>query len=267
MLKLAVFNQKGGVGKSSLTVNLSACIEKETKKRVLVMDCDSQCNTTMHLLNQIPDGTIEDILSYGRNVHECIHPVCIAHNNGKVMIPTNMDLLCCGKGIDDIDISDVYAYKNITDQLEDAYDYCVMDCPPQKMATAITSLCAANYILVPTWTETDEGIQGWNMVLDLVNMLRKSRANDTLEILGLVITRTKMHIRALDKHLAESYQEQFGDILFQQAIRDIQDINECYFFREPVCYYKPRSRATNDYISLTHEILDRIEIQNRKAGK
>ena len=263
MFKIALFNQKGGVGKSAATVNLAGCLEREFKKRVLVMDCDAQQNSSLHLLNTRVDNTIRKILDGETTLEKSIYPVQL--EVGNKLVNTKIDVLASGMDIDLLGPTDVKAYKKLTDQLEEKYDYCLIDCPPQKMATAITSLCACDYVLVPILTETDESIQGWDMVMDLVNELKTNRLNETISILGLLITRTNK-TRKLDRQLTEYCRSTFGDYLFDTTIREAQDIRDSCMYRKPVVYYRKTCNVSKDYISAAKELIKRIDIRQRKVG-
>lgn len=264
MIKIALFNQKGGVGKSAATVNLAGCLEREFNKKVLVMDCDAQQNSSLHLLNVRPENTIRKILDGQTTLDKCIYPVEV--DVGKKHITTNISVLPSGMDIDLLGPSDPKAYKKLTDELEEQFDYCLIDCPPQKMATAITSLCACDYVLVPIWTETDESVQGWDMVLDLINQLKSNRMNETIEIIGLLITRTNQ-THSLDVQLTNFYKNTFGDYLFTSMIREGQPIRDSYVYRKPLIYYKRTSNVSKDYIAATSELIKRIEAKHRKVGK
>jgi chromosome partitioning protein len=263
MIKIAMFNQKGGVSKSSASVNIAACLDFKFKKKVLVMDCDAQQNSSLQLLGKRCDQTIRKILDNETTLDKCIYPV--SFESGGKIVETGIDVLATGMDIDLLGPTDPYAYKKLTDQLEDKYDYCLLDCPPQKMATAITSLCACDYVLVPVWTETDESIQGWEMVIDLFQDLKNKRYNETMELLGVLVTRTNMN-RVLDKQLMEHYRSLFDNILFDAYINDAQDIRDSYMLRKPVIYHKKNCRASKDYIAVTKELIKRIDDMNGKAG-
>lgn len=265
MIKIAIFNQKGGASKSAATVNIAGCLAKDFKKKVLVMDCDAQQNSSLQLLNRRAEKTIVGILRGECQLEDCIYPVELEIKRKKARIP--IDVLCSGMDIDVLGPEEPSAYKDVTDVLENEYDYCLIDCPPQKMATALTSLVACDHVLVPVWTETDESIQGWDMVLDLISAIKRQRLNDTIDILGMVITRTRRSTRDLDRQLADAYKSLFGDVLFDSYIRDLQDINDAYMMRKPVCYYKSNGSASKDYYGVTKELILRCEEKKRKVGK
>lgn len=265
MIKIAIFNQKGGASKSAATVNIAGCMAKDFNKKVLVMDCDAQQNSSLQLLNRRVENTIVRILKNECQLMDCIYPVEIEWKRKLTRIP--VDVLCSGMDIDVLGPEEPKAYKNITDVLENEYDYCLIDCPPQKMATALTSLVACEHVLVPVWTETDESIQGWDMVLDLISTIKNQRLNDIIDILGIVITRTRKSTRDLDRQLAEAYKAAFGNTLFDSYVRDLQDINDAYMMRKPVCYYKSNGNASKDYYNVTKELIERCEAKKRKVGK
>lgn len=272
MITTAIFNRRGGCGKSTLCVNLAAALYRFHKKKILVMDCDAQNNSSEYLMRLgISDGTIPEdfrtIADYlqGRcSIEDMIYTVEV--KDSRKIIRTSIDVIPSGEDIDDIEFDSIEAYKHILEKIPGDYDYCLIDCPPQKMPTALTSICAADYILIPIWTENDSSFSGYGMAVDLVNNFRENQINETLKILGLVVTKTKFGRSSLDKYMLEQSREQFSDLLFDTKIRDAQAINDAYMMRTPVVYLRKNSPVANDYKKLSGEFIKRIEEANRKAG-
>lgn len=272
MKKVAIFNQKGGVGKTSLCVNLSASLYRFHKKRILVMDCDAQNNASEYLMRlgkstgYIPEEaeTIADYLRGRCDISDIIHNVQL--KDGRKIIETDIDVIPSGEDIDDVEFDSINVYRDMLEKIESDYDYCLIDCPPQKMPTALTSICAADYILIPIWTENDSSFSGYQMVVDLVNQFRDSETNETLQILGLVVTKTKAKRSALEKYILQQCRERFGDLVFDSLIREAQAINDAFMMRDPVVYLRKSSAVSKDYQALSDEFIERIEKESTKVG-
>lgn len=272
MITVAIFNQKGGVGKTTLSVNLSAALFRFYKKKVLVMDCDAQNNASEYLMRlgistgDIParPHTIADHLKGECDVSDIIYNVRI--KDSRRVISSGIDIIASGKDIDTVKFSSINVYRDLLEALKDRYDYCLIDCPPQRMPTALASINASDYILIPIETENDTSFSGYGMAVDLIDEFRENGYNDTLKILGLVITKTRSGRSALDRYMLDQCREQFGDLLFENSIREAQAVNDAFMLRTPVVYYKKSSPVTGDYKVLAWEFMQRIEEYGRKAG-
>ncbi|MGN0241189.1 MAG: ParA family protein [Candidatus Weimeria sp.] len=270
MTTIAVFNQKGGVGKTTLTVNLSAALYKFHKKKILIVDCDEQCNSSDYCFGMakadgsIPEDnlTIEDYLNGKCSVKDIVYNMHI--RDGRQVISSGIDAISSGHTIGDVTIDSFDEYKKILDQLKDDYDLAFLDLPPQKVQTVYCGIDAADYMLIPITTENDTSFSGYTMAVDLIDEFRESRMNETLKILGLVITRTKNSRSSLESYLYDQCREQFGDSLFDTTIRDAQAVNDALMFRTPVVYNKKSADVSSDYERLADEFLKRLD---RAEGK
>ena len=268
MITTAFFTAKGGVGKSSLTVNLSAALYRYHKKRVLVMDCDAQNNASGYLMGigqergSIPGSphTVSDYLRGRCQVSELAYNVTL--KDGRRFVTTGIDVIASGTDIDDIEPDSIDVYKDILKEVSDngsGYDYCFIDCPPQKIASGLAAINAADCLLIPVETENDSSFSGYTMAVDLVNDFRDSRINETLKILGIVISKSKTGRSSLDKFMVQQCRDQFGTAVFDTMIREAQVINDAYMFRDPVVYYKKSSPAASDYRKLSDEFIKRSD--------
>lgn len=269
---VAIFNQKGGCGKTSLCVNLSAALYRYNKKKVLVMDCDAQNNAAEYLMRlgisegKIPDtpNTIADYLTGKCNLSDIVYNVSM--KDSRNIIDSGIDVIASGNDIDETENVSITSYRDMISKIKDDYDYCLIDCPPQRMPTALMSICAADYILIPIWTENDSFYSGYTMAVDLINDFRDEQINDTLKILGLVVTRTKGNRSSLDSYMLKQCREQFGNLVFDCTIRDAQAVNDAYMMRSPLVYYKKSAPVSHDYKSLASEFIRRINDADSKAG-
>lgn len=270
MTTIAIFNQKGGVGKTSLTVNLSAALYRFYKKKVIIVDCDEQCNASDFCLalaketGSVPydNLTISDYLNGKCEAQDIVYNMQI--KDGRQIISSGIDCISSGAMISQTDIPSIEEYKNILDSVKDDYDFAFLDLPPQKVQTVYCGIAAADYILIPITTENDASFSGYTMAINLIDEFRESRANETVKILGVIITKTKSNRSSLESFLIKQCKEQFGDNLFSTAIRDAQAINDAFMFRTPVVYNKKAADVSLDYKKLSDEFIKRI---NKAEGK
>ena len=147
---IAVANQKGGVGKTTTTINLSACLA-EAGKKVLVIDVDPQGNTTSGLgidKNDV-DNTVYELMLGEAELKECIYESVM---EGLYVIPSNVNL--AGAEIELIDIDErEYILKKITESIKDEYDFIMLDCPPSLSMLTVNAMTAADTVLVPIQCE------------------------------------------------------------------------------------------------------------------
>lgn len=264
MKKIAIFNQKGGVGKTTISVNLAGMLALYNDYRVLLVDCDAQSNASNYLLDMDnAPYTMIDVIERNVPVEKCIYPVEIVEK--KEVYTTGISILPTDKDIDDTEFSSANVVKKILEPIEDKFDFCILDCPPQKTQGAITALCAADYVLVPMRADTDS-IKGYDMVLKLVQTFKEQGLNTTIEILGIIIN--AFDNKGVQKYIEENLREQLGDIVFESKIRNTTYIEQARFFGKPICVYGYRAKdVIKDYTHLTNEILVRIKDRDGKVGK
>ncbi len=269
MNKIAVFNQKGGVGKTSIVVNLSATINKNLGKKILVIDCDAQANASGYFLafDEREHLTLIDAIEGKCEINDCIYPATInkGHNGKVTLADADIDVLPIDERLDSATIDDITILKRFILNLEDKYDYCFFDCSPQKTTGVLLALCATDYVLVPMDVGDLDSVNGWNMVTNLINEIKESRVNETIRVLG-VITNFFNRSRAVHKYMLNNFNETFSETIFRSSLRDSADIEQAKMFRQPICYYKPSCPIARDYDSLAIEVNERIESMNRKVG-
>lgn len=261
MEKIAFYNRKGGVGKSTTCLNVAGCLDLKNKKKVLVVDCDPQSNiTTCFTINSDTEveHTVADLFRLDDVKKEnFIYPVSIPDNSGKKMIETSIKLLPGTKGLDMVTTDDMFVLKRFLDQCENDFDYCLIDCPPSLTDVTINILCAADYIMVPAEAGRD-GINGYGMVVDEVNNMKENGYNANAHILGVFINNIDKRY-ALDRYYADLWKTDFKDNAFKSQIRCASDVRNAYEFGKPVHYYKARCNVAKDYEALTKEMMQKIK--------
>lgn len=251
---LAITNQKGGVGKTTTTVNLAASLAA-AKKRVLLIDLDPQGNATMG--SAIDKGkltvTVYDVLIGNKSVREAR----VFSEAGKYdILPANREL--AGAEIELVDIENRETrLKDSLQTVQDDYDFILIDCPPALNLLTLNGLCAAKSVMIPMQCEY-YALEGLS---DLVNTIRKVRANlnTDLQIEGLL--RTMYDPRnSLALQVSEQLLKHFGDKVYRTVIPRNVRLAEAPSFGLPALYHDRESRGTQAYLALAGELMNNEQI-------
>ncbi len=247
---IAVFNQKGGVGKTTTNVNLTASIGS-MGKRVLVLDLDPQGNTTSGYgidKNEV-ENTIYEVIIDGLNVREAILKTEFENVD---IIASTTDLAGC-----EIEISQKenreYVLKNALSEVEKEYDFIFIDCPPSLGMLTINSLCASNSVLIPIQCEY-YALEGVSQLMNTINLV-KSRLNPKLEIQGVVLSmfdgRARLSIEVVDE-----VKKYFKGSVYKTIIPRNIRLAEAPGHGMPVIYYDSKCKGSLAYIELAEEFID-----------
>ena len=248
---IAIANQKGGVGKTTTAINLSACLS-EAGKKVLTLDIDPQGNTSSGL--GIDKNDIENSV-YELLIGECEIGDCIYDSvkEGLKIIPANINL--SGAEIELVEFEDKdYRLKKQLDLIKDQYDYIIIDCPPSLSQLTINALTAADCVLVPMQCEyyALEGLSQLMYTIDLV----KNRLNPELYIEGIVFTMFDSRTN-LSMQVVENVKATIGDIVYQTVIPRNVRLAEAPSYGMPIIMYDSRSTGAQAYQNLAAEIIER----------
>jgi chromosome partitioning protein len=246
---LAIANQKGGVGKTTTTVNLAASLAA-TKQRVLLIDLDPQGNATMGSGVDKRDlhSSVYDVLLGSKTIAE----VCKTTGAGQFdVLPANRDL--AGAEIELVGLPNrEMQLRNAVAVVAENYDYILIDCPPALNLLTLNGLCAAKTVMIPMQCEY-YALEGLS---DLVNTIRKVRANlnPDLEIEGLL--RTMFDPRnALAQQVSDQLQQHFGDKVYRTVIPRNIRLAEAPSYGVPVLYHDKASKGALAYLALAVEML------------
>lgn len=252
---IAITNQKGGVGKTTTTINLGASLGLQDKK-VLIIDIDAQGNATQ--------GLGIDKLSVERS-KKTIYDLMISNNLDNISSYiidtkfTNLDLI--GSSHDFISFDAQYrgkelkelVLKKITSKIKKNYDYILIDCPPSLSTITLNGLAAADSVLIPVQSEF-YALEGMAQLLNTIHIC-KQRINKNLRIEGIVLTMFIKNTK-LCQQVYEEVSTYFKNQMFKTVIRRSISIAEAPSFGQPIMYYNKSSNGSQDYMTLGKEVID-----------
>ncbi len=248
---ISVALQKGGVGKTTTTINLSAALA-EIGKKVLVVDMDPQGNTTggLGIDKRSNQDTIYQILLGETSVSESI-----IHLKEEAMdlIPSNEHLSAVGIELAGITGAEL-RLKESLEQISNAYDYVIIDCPPALSFLTISAFAASEGILIPVQCEY-YALEGLGLLIQSINLIRQ-RINPVLNIEGIVLTMFDMRNNLSDE-VEKSVRQFFPDKLYQTKIPRNIRIAEAPSFGMSALSYAPNASGTEAYRKLANELVER----------
>ena len=248
---IAIINQKGGVGKSTTAINLSAALG-ELGKQVLIVDLDPQGNASSGLgvEKNLVKRCSYDLLINDTPVEEAIIPdIC----TGVDIVPATLNL--AGAEVELVnEMARENRLKDSLGRLRGRYDYIFIDCPPSLGLLTVNALVAADKLLIPIQCEF-YALEGVTKLLDSMKRV-KSRLNPTLDIFGIVMTMYDGRT-ILAKQVAEEVRSYFGRTVFQTQIPRTVKLSESPSFGLPITQYDPSSKGAQSYIALAKEVIAR----------
>ncbi|AMJ39639.1 ParA family protein [Anaerotignum propionicum] len=248
---IAVTNQKGGVGKTTTAINLSASLATYGKK-VLVIDADQQGNTTsgLGLDKNGMELTIYNMFLGEATISDIKQPTCV---EGLEIIPANISLT--GAEIELIGKEErEFILKEELEKIKESYDFIIIDCPPSLNLITINALTAANTVLVPIQCEYF-ALEGLEQLLHTINLVKK-RLNPYLEIEGIVFTMFDARTN-LSLQVVEEVKRSLGSSVYRSIIPRNVRLGEAPSHGLPIHLYDPKSKGAESYALLAEEVIER----------
>ncbi len=245
---ISVANQKGGVGKTTTTVNLATLLAKKGKK-VLLIDTDPQGNATSGLgITKELELSVYDILIGETTFNEVIQETTI--KNLKVC-PSNISL--AGAEVELVSMmSREQRLKTKLDEIKDQYDYILIDCPPSLGLITLNAFTASDSVLIPVQCEYF-ALEGLGQLLNTVNLVKK-HLNKSLEVEGALLTMYDARTN-LSNQVVKEVKKYFEDKVYKTVIPRNVRLSEAPSYGMPISIYDPRSKGAKAYEKFTKELL------------
>ena len=248
---IAIANQKGGVGKTTTSINLSSCIAAKGKK-VLVVDIDPQGTTTSGygIEKNDLDNTIYELMLGDCSIEDCIIKDVIENIS---ILPSNVNLAAAEIELIGVDKKE-YILKNEIDWVKDRYDYIIIDCPPSLSLLTVNAMTTADSVLVPIQCEY-YALEGLSQLIHTVNLV-KERLNPNLEMEGVVFTMYDSRTN-LSAQVVENVKSHLNQKVYRTVIPRNIRLAEAPSYGQPINIYDPKSAGAESYLALAEEVIDR----------
>lgn len=251
---IAIANQKGGVGKTTTSINLSSCLAEKGKK-VLAIDLDPQGNMTSGLgvEKESVENTVYELILGECTIKESISKTVV---NNLTIIPSNVNL--AGAEIELLGINDKeYILRTAVDYIRDDYDFIIIDCPPSLNMLTVNAMTTADTVLVPIQCEY-YALEGLSQLIHTINLVQE-RLNPKLQIEGVVFTMYDVRTN-LSNQVVDTVKENLDTKIYNTMIPRNIRLAEAPSYGIPINMYDSKSAGAESYRNLAKEIIDRKDL-------
>ena len=250
---IAIANQKGGVGKTTTSVNLAASLGV-LEKKILLIDADPQANATSGLgidVEEVENGTYQ-LLEHSVKAEDAIQKT---NSPNLDIIPAHIDLVAIEIELVDQENRESMLKKAIT-PLKELYDFILIDCAPSLGLLTLNALTAADSVIIPIQCEYF-ALEGLGKLLNTIKSVQKIH-NNKLDIEGLLLTMYDSRLR-LSNQVVEEVKKHFDEMVFETIIQRNVRLSEAPSYGESIINYDASSKGASNYLSLAHEIIKKNE--------
>ena len=254
---ISVANQKGGVGKTTTTINLSTLLAKKGKK-VLLIDADPQGNGTSGLgIDKNVNFSVYDVIINDVEIENTVQTTMVKNLE---VCPSNINL--AGAEVELVSMmSREYRLKEKVDSQKDKYDYIIIDCPPSLGLITLNAFTASDSVLIPVQCEY-YALEGLGQLINTINLVKK-HLNKRIEVEGALLTMYDARTN-LSNQVVKEVKKYFNDKVYKTVIPRNVRLSEAPSYGMPITEYDPRSKGARSYEKFTREFL-KINESERKA--